>query len=279
LTKGSCIHDSYRHRGRELKHRGDDRRRDLATSKRLASSPEKEALVASLEQMDALLLYTYGFWCEDQAVGANSCVVANWTSLYGLLKYVYDQLSKNKMTVLAGLCRLLEAFVRRHDGSHEMRLLSHRLSKTIASNSTTSSTESTQQTLKETSEAMTKIVADNERSVRMMQQSKQSILNLSVLQEMYPQVATLCEGLTKNRQWNSIDQAKLALSVDPSAGLQDFKTADPNNSTLADCQNGWSWPLDLSTPAPLIVCFGRAVLREAALEAKVHFIMEPVKSS
>lgn len=93
---------SYRQRGRELKHRGDQRRRDISTSKRLASSPEKESLVASLEQTDALLLYMYGFWCEDQACGG-SCVVANWTSLYGLLKYVYLNHEKSKMPLLAGL--------------------------------------------------------------------------------------------------------------------------------------------------------------------------------
>jgi hypothetical protein len=227
--------------------------------------------VASLEQMDALLLYTYGFWCEDQA--CNSCVVANWTSLYGLLKYVHDQLTKNKMTVLAGLCRLLEAFVRSHVASHEMRLMSHRLSKSVVGN-TPSSAESNQQTLLEASEAMSKIVADNDRSVRMLQQSKQSILNLSVLQDIYPQVARLCEGFAKNRQWSSLDQAKLASYIDPSA---DLSTVD--SSTVATSQNGWVWPLDLSTPAPLLVCFGRAILREAALEAKVHFIMEPVRVS
>ena len=94
--------DSYRQRGRELKHRGDHRRRDISTSKRHIASPEKESLVASLEQLDALLLYMYGFWCEDQACGG-SCVVNNWTSLYGLLKYVYDQLVKSKMPMLAGL--------------------------------------------------------------------------------------------------------------------------------------------------------------------------------
>jgi hypothetical protein len=153
-----------------------------------------------------------------------------------------------------------------------MRLVSHRLSKAVAGAASAQSPENTQQMLMDASEAMSKIVADNERSARMMQQSKQSILNLSVLQDMYPQVASLCEGFTRNRQWNSVDQAKLASYIDPSASLD---TTD----TVATSQNGWVWPLDLSTPAPLIVCYGRAVLREAAQEAKVHFIMEPVRLS
>lgn len=272
----------YRQKGRELKHRGDNRRRDISTNKRLSSSPEKESLVASLEQLDALLLYMYGFWCEDQACGGN-CVVANWTSLYGLLKYVYDQLMKSKMTVLAGLCRLLEAVVRKHIANHEMRQVNHRLSKTVTPNavpmtaqspaSTTaaspSSSDSTQQTLAEVSEAFTRIVADNERSARLMQQSRLSILNLSVLQEMFPLVSQVCEGCMKNRAWSSADQTMLAMRIDPSAGLQE--------SAIANAENGWIWPFDINTPSPLIVCFGRAIVREASKEAKVPFIMESVR--
>lgn len=182
--------------------------------------------------------------------------------------------------------RLLEAVVRRHVSNHEMRLVHHRLSRTVASTSggnnaqspapttvpSPASSDNTQQALMEASEAMAKIVADNERSLRLIQQAKQTILNLSVLQDNFPQVASLCQGISKNRKWSSVDQATLATLVDPSGGLQDSKTTE-----TATFQNGWAWPIDLSTPFPLLACFGRAILREAAQEAKVHFIMEPVR--
>lgn len=134
------------------------------------------------------------------------------------------------------------------------------------------SSDSTQQALMEASEAMAKIVADNERSLRLLQQAKQTVLNLSVLRDNFPQVANLCEGISKNREWSSLDQATLATLIDPSGGLQDAKTIE-----TACLHNGWAWPIDLSTPFPLLACFGRAILREAAQEAKVHFIMEPVR--
>ena len=42
-----------------------------ASSQDLAS-PRGANIHAALEQTDALLLYTYGFWCEDQGGGARS---------------------------------------------------------------------------------------------------------------------------------------------------------------------------------------------------------------
>lgn len=71
-----------------------------ASSQDLAS-PRGANIHAALEQTDALLLYTYGFWCEDQ--GGGICVPANWTSLYGLLKYVYLCHERNQMPILSGL--------------------------------------------------------------------------------------------------------------------------------------------------------------------------------
>jgi hypothetical protein len=99
---GGTLYRRYRKRGRELKHRGDQRRKEASTNKHLSTSPEKEMFLASLEQTDAILLYMYGFWCEDMASNG-SCIVANWTSLYGLLKYVYSYHESKKMTFLAGL--------------------------------------------------------------------------------------------------------------------------------------------------------------------------------
>ena len=84
---------AYRHRGRELKHRGDKRLRESSTN---YTSPINEALIAGLEQTDALLLYVYGFWCDDQ--GRGTCITENWNSLFGLLKYVYLRHEKNKAT-------------------------------------------------------------------------------------------------------------------------------------------------------------------------------------
>jgi hypothetical protein len=151
---------------------------------------------------------------------------------------------------------------------------SNRMSTHSPASSTTSaspaSLDNAHQTLSEVSETMTRIVNDIERSSRLFQQAKQSILNLGMLQEHYPKVASLCLANMTNERWSAIDQGQLAKRLNPSAGLE----SKPNTVTSL---NGWVWPIDQSTPFPLLVNFGRAVLREAAQEAKVVFVMEPVR--
>lgn len=58
--------------------------------------------------MDAVLLYVYSFWCEDEAAaidaGTSSVVIAvNWNTIFGLLKYVCDSQVRNGFPALAGL--------------------------------------------------------------------------------------------------------------------------------------------------------------------------------
>lgn len=229
------------------------------------TSPISEELIASLEQTDALLLYTYGFWCEDQ--GGGTCISANWTSLYGLLKYVYLRHEKSKMYVLSGLCRLLEATVLRHVAAHDMRMLNHRLGKASSTSSPS------QAEVLELSTLMTKVVGDQERSARLAAQARQTALNLAYLRQTYPRLARFCESSMHSAQWMSTDQASLAHRLDPS-----YASSDLHNES-AYSTNGWSWPLDTASPFPMLVCFGRAALREAAREAQVAFDTEPVSQT
>lgn len=251
---------AYRHRGRELKHRGDRRLRESSTN---YTSPINEALIAGLEQTDALLLYVYGFWCDDQ--GRGTCITENWNSLFGLLKYVYLRHEKNKATVLAGLCRLLESSVLRHIAGHEMRMLTHRLGKASSSIDPTSKNE-----MVELSALMQKVVGDQERSNRLHAQARQSALNMTVLQHHCPSLARFCEKSMQSPLWASSDQAQLATRLDP--------CSDSVNEVglAASSTNGWCWPLDVSSPFPMLVCFGRAMLREVAKEARVTFETESV---
>lgn len=249
---------AYRHTGRQLKHRGDRRLRDSSTN---YTSPINEALIAGLEQTDALLLYVYGFWCDDQ--GRGTCITENWNSLFGLLKYVYLRHEKNKATVLAGLCRLLESSVLRHIAGHEMRMLTHRLGKASSSIDSTSREE-----MVELSALMQKVVGDQERSNRLHAQARQSVLNMTVLQQHCPSLARFCEKSMQSPLWASSDQAQLATRLDPS-----FESVN-EPGLAASSTNGWCWPLDVSSPFPMLVCFGRAVLREVAKEARVTFNTE-----
>lgn len=97
----------YRTHGRELKHRGDQRLREASAQQLSSGQPSSAAQLAALEQTDALLLYVYGFWCEDQAATSSAvphaCVAHNWASLFGLLKYVHACHERNGNKVLAGL--------------------------------------------------------------------------------------------------------------------------------------------------------------------------------
>lgn len=251
---------AYRHRGRELKHRGDRRLRDSSTN---YSSPISEALIAGLEQTDALLLYVYGFWCDDQ--GRGTCITENWNSLFGLLKYVYLRHEKNKATVLAGLCRLLESSVLRHIAGHEMRMLTHRIGKASSSIDPTSKEE-----MHELSVLMQKVVGDQERSNRLHVQARQTVLNLTILHQHCPSLARFCEKSMQSPLWASSDQAQLATRLDPCSN------SIIESDLAASSTNGWCWPLDVSSPFPMLVCFGRAVLREIAKEARISFHTESV---
>lgn len=94
----------YRNRGRELKHSGDRRMREASVASSSYGAPHPDAEVAALEQTDALLLYVYSFWCDDQAGGGGStCVASNWQSIFGLLRYVRERHEKLGTTALVGL--------------------------------------------------------------------------------------------------------------------------------------------------------------------------------
>lgn len=70
-----------REKGRALKHAGDKRMREYSSSSNSnsANTNSKSAggvasrhaipVLALLEQLDAVILYAYAFWCEDQAAG------------------------------------------------------------------------------------------------------------------------------------------------------------------------------------------------------------------
>jgi hypothetical protein len=253
---------SYRHIGRELKHRGDRRLRDSSSH---LTSPLNEALIAGLEQTDALLLYTYGFWCEDQ--GNGTCVAANWHSIYALLRYVYQRFEKSKMATLSALCRLLEASILRHVSAHEMRMLHHRMGKVSSSMSDTGSRTEFQ----EISSQLSKVVGDQERCTRLYAQARPLIANITNLRANYPRLAKICESTMQSASWSQLDQPALAARLDPGVQFDQRKSA-------AVPSNAWSWPLDVSTPFPMLVCFGRALLREVAREAGVEFNTEHVDS-
>lgn len=85
--------DSYRDKGRQLKHSSDKIARE-------ASTPGESSL-ALLQQMDAVLLYVYAFWCDDQA--AKTCVVQNWQSIFGLLAFVKSRAEKAGLSIIVGI--------------------------------------------------------------------------------------------------------------------------------------------------------------------------------
>lgn len=51
--------------------------------------------------MDAVLLYVFAFWCDDQA--AKTCVVKNWQSIFGLLTFVKSRAEKSGMAIVVGI--------------------------------------------------------------------------------------------------------------------------------------------------------------------------------
>ena len=110
-----------RERGRALKHSGDRRMREYAPQTAVGSA-RLVPILALLEQVDAIILYSFAFWCEDQAAGSlrqpsssgpvtalptsqsssgaaqsrwkPGCVVENWRSIFGLVAFAKSRSEK-----------------------------------------------------------------------------------------------------------------------------------------------------------------------------------------
>ncbi|CAO1638134.1 unnamed protein product [Parajaminaea phylloscopi] len=287
----------YQARGRALKHAGDRRLREAnSTFDRGAMSAAQR--VAIHQHTEAILLFIYGFWCEDWAAslknasstsstgGSRTCIVANWSSLSGLLHYVCASHEKHKDEALAGFCRFLEAMVLRHTASFEQRQVQQRLSRLASSTavvepsaqtdvaspapSAASPTESNGPaahavgadiagSLADLSSAMSRIVADEERSSKLFAVTRNQLSN-AVLARDFPQTWQLC-------QTSMLDPFKTANDLDPASAPSDAKVPLP-------AQARWAWPLgagegQMLSVFPHVVNFGRSLLRESAQRRKL----------
>lgn len=92
ITDGSP-RDSFRERGRELKHSGDKIAREAKSTQQTA--------VAIAKQTEAILLYVFAFWCDDQA--AKTCITQNWHSVFGLIAFVKRAAEKAHLSIIVGL--------------------------------------------------------------------------------------------------------------------------------------------------------------------------------
>ncbi|CEH14331.1 hypothetical protein CBOM_02185 [Ceraceosorus bombacis] len=294
---------SFRARGRSLKHQGDQRLREESTM-RIGSSPSSAACIATFEQMDAVLLYVYSFWCEDEAAAIDTgtpgvIIAANWNTIFGLLKYVCDCQERNGFPALAGLCRLIEALVLRKVSDNENRLLQRRLAKLVASSAAIANTGSTyvaagqspstpfgdtaapspashhsaevppgdlSSAIADISSIMRKTVGESERSARLFAQARNA-LSPSTLQDSFPDVWQTCLACS-----TVVEPVRDALRLNPEGfGSSSCVTDDAPSAR-------WAWPLDHVTPLPHYVNFGRALLREAAARKNLKFQLAAITS-
>lgn len=77
-----------------MKHLG-DRHYQQASKTQSSDEGEKVKLLAGCELLDAVLMYAYGFWCEDRTSVPN---IQNWQSLEPLAKF-----SRSKWDALVGV--------------------------------------------------------------------------------------------------------------------------------------------------------------------------------
>ncbi|KAM0750803.1 hypothetical protein T439DRAFT_325861 [Meredithblackwellia eburnea MCA 4105] len=92
----------YREKGREVKHQGDKTRREGGSSSRAN-------ILATIQQADAVMLYVFSYWCDDQA--NKQTMVVNWKTIFGLLSYVKNTAEKAGMGIVLGLCLRVEAHI------------------------------------------------------------------------------------------------------------------------------------------------------------------------
>lgn len=74
--------------------------------------------------MEALLLYIFAFWCDDQA--SKTCLASNWQSIFGLLAFVRRAAEKQGLAVVLGLCLRMEGLVCQVLSTHEQKALNYR---------------------------------------------------------------------------------------------------------------------------------------------------------
>ncbi|KAM0790799.1 hypothetical protein ACM66B_004646 [Microbotryomycetes sp. NB124-2] len=122
----------YRDCGRSLKHAGD------AIAKEARTGPRGKLALA--KQTEAILLYAFAFWCDDQA--AKACIPSNWKSIFGLLAFVKSRAEKDKLGIVIGLCLRIEALAVFALTMHEQKLLHHQGVKLLSSSSSSSNARS-----------------------------------------------------------------------------------------------------------------------------------------
>ncbi|GAA5870122.1 hypothetical protein JCM1840_003590 [Sporobolomyces johnsonii] len=127
--------------GRRLKHTGDALSRSTSTP----SPSLKAPLRALAHQMDAILLYVFAFWCDDQA--GKTCLPQNWQSVFGLIAFVRKGAEREGVVLLAGLCNRMEAIALYTLSMHEQKALFYKgtqLSQASSHAASTSSSSSSQ---------------------------------------------------------------------------------------------------------------------------------------
>lgn len=73
-----------------MKHAGDKTRRDGRSN-----------ALATIQQADAVLLFVFSYWCDDQA--RKTTTSTNWQSVHGLLDFVKTSAVKAKLDIVLGL--------------------------------------------------------------------------------------------------------------------------------------------------------------------------------
>lgn len=109
----------YREQGRSLKHSGDRVAREAQSAQSVQS-----ATLAVCQQMEAILLYVFAFWCDDQA--SRNCLATNWHSIFGLLSFVKRAAEKQGLAVILGLCLRVEALTCQVLSTHEQKTLNYK---------------------------------------------------------------------------------------------------------------------------------------------------------
>ncbi|GAA5936105.1 hypothetical protein JCM1841_007055 [Sporobolomyces salmonicolor] len=125
--------------GRRLKHTGDA----LSRSTPAPSPSLKAPLRALAHQMDAILLYVFAFWCDDQA--GKTCLPQNWQSVFGLIAFVRRGAEREGVVLLAGLCNRMEAIALYTLSMHEQKALFYKGTQLSQASSHAPSTGSSSQ--------------------------------------------------------------------------------------------------------------------------------------
>ncbi len=252
------------------------------------TAAREQAQLASLQLMDACLLFAYSFWCNDQSARLHTSAIASsepgevlagaashvrytrgaWHTLPPLVTYAMRQVNDfSGHPGLLGCLRILQGCIERHMAMRDQVEMLHQMAREVQSQvaeaaEPTPAAGGAAEMLRSWHQRLEANVKQSNESSR-HSTIGHSLLNAKVIQLSYPKTWRRCVLVVPD---DADADSRSTSGASPSSGSN--ASADPMqmDPCLPLEHQSFSWPLpELSSDVfPSLVCFGRCLLAETA---------------